>query len=179
MRGPPRLLLQYPLRKAIRSRPMTLFNPVFHCLTPIVTKRSKTQADEGLTSADEAGSVVLRQPPASKLANLFRIDVRDHALISAAQRSSSDKLNDVLSTLNKAIFQPSLPIFWPPPNFSANRNCMSSSHHIRKFSQVNCCRGRNAILPPYPAAGCQRSTATAVPGASRKASSVSSWKPPA
>ena len=30
--------------------------------------------------ADEAGSVVLRQPPASKLANLFRIDVRDHAL---------------------------------------------------------------------------------------------------
>src|SRR5271157_1985336 len=32
------------------------------------------------TPADEAGSVVLRQPPASKLANLFRIDVRDHAL---------------------------------------------------------------------------------------------------
>ena len=30
--------------------------------------------------ADEAGSVVLRQPPASKLANLFRIAVRDHAL---------------------------------------------------------------------------------------------------
>ena len=30
--------------------------------------------------ADEASSVVLRQPPASKLANLFRIDVRDHAL---------------------------------------------------------------------------------------------------
>ncbi|MGD0041123.1 MAG: hypothetical protein ABSE84_12005, partial [Isosphaeraceae bacterium] len=28
------------------------------------------------TPADEAGSVVLRQPPASKLANLFRIDVR-------------------------------------------------------------------------------------------------------
>src|SRR5208337_2372636 len=27
-----------------------------------------------------AGYVVLRQPPASKLANLFRIDVRDHAL---------------------------------------------------------------------------------------------------
>ena len=59
---------------------MTLFNPVFNCLTPIVIKRSKTQADEGLTPADEAGSVVLRQPPASKLANLFRIDVRDHAL---------------------------------------------------------------------------------------------------
>src|SRR5271157_4909095 len=36
--------------------------------------------EEGLTPADEAGSVVLRQPPASKLANLFRIDVRDHAL---------------------------------------------------------------------------------------------------
>jgi len=32
------------------------------------------------TPADEAGSVVLSQPPASKLANLFRIDVRDHAL---------------------------------------------------------------------------------------------------
>ena len=32
------------------------------------------------TPADEAGYVVLRQPPASKLANLFRIDVRDHAL---------------------------------------------------------------------------------------------------
>ena len=59
---------------------MTLFNPVFNCLTPIVIKRSKTQAEEGLTPADEAGSVVLRQPPVSKLANLFRIDVRDHAL---------------------------------------------------------------------------------------------------
>src|SRR5271157_93759 len=32
------------------------------------------------TPADEAGYVVLRQPPASKLANLFRIDVRDHVL---------------------------------------------------------------------------------------------------
>src|SRR5271165_5372696 len=32
------------------------------------------------TSADEASYVVLRQPPASKLANLFRIDVRYHAL---------------------------------------------------------------------------------------------------
>src|SRR5208283_2544694 len=32
------------------------------------------------TPADEAGSVVLRQPPASMLANLCRIDVRDHAL---------------------------------------------------------------------------------------------------
>src|SRR5208337_4800486 len=37
-------------------------------------KRLKTQADEGLTPADEAGYVVLRQPPASNLANLFRID---------------------------------------------------------------------------------------------------------
>ena len=46
---------------------MTLFNPVFNCLTPIVIKRSRTQADEGLTPADEAGSVVLRQPPASEL----------------------------------------------------------------------------------------------------------------
>ena len=33
---------------------MTLFNPVFNCLTPIVIKRSKTQADEGLTTADVA-----------------------------------------------------------------------------------------------------------------------------
>ncbi len=32
------------------------------------------------TPADEAGSVVPRQPPASKLANLFRIDAWDHAL---------------------------------------------------------------------------------------------------
>ena len=66
--------------QGIRLRPMTLFNPVFNCLTPIVIKRLKTQTDEGLTPADEAGSVVLRQPPASKLANLFRIDVRDHTL---------------------------------------------------------------------------------------------------
>ena len=35
--------------RAIRLRPMTLFNPVFNCLTPIVIKRSKTQADEGLS----------------------------------------------------------------------------------------------------------------------------------
>src|SRR5208282_776707 len=40
----------------------------------------KTQADEGLTTADEAGYVVLRQPPASELANLFRIDAWNHAL---------------------------------------------------------------------------------------------------
>ena len=66
--------------QAIRLRPMTLFNPVFNCLTPKGVKRLKTQADEGLTPADEAGYVVLRQPPASKLANLFRINVRDHAL---------------------------------------------------------------------------------------------------
>src|SRR5271157_2136756 len=32
------------------------------------------------TPADEAGYVFPRQPQASKLANLFRIDVRDHAL---------------------------------------------------------------------------------------------------
>src|SRR5271166_271219 len=32
------------------------------------------------TPADEAGYVVLRQPPASELANLFRIDAWDHAL---------------------------------------------------------------------------------------------------
>ena len=59
---------------------MTLFNPVFNRQTPKGVKRLKTQADEGLTPADEAGYVVLRQPPASKLANLFRIDVWDHAL---------------------------------------------------------------------------------------------------
>ena len=66
--------------QGIRLRPMTLFNPVFNCLTPIVIKRLKTQADEGLTPADEAGYVVLRQPPASELANLFRIDAWNHAL---------------------------------------------------------------------------------------------------
>ena len=72
--------------QGIRLRPMTLFNPVFNCVTPKGIKRSKTQADEGLTPADEAGYVVLRQPPASKLANLFRIDVRDHALSLATQQ---------------------------------------------------------------------------------------------
>ena len=66
--------------QGIRLRPMTLFNPVFNSYTPKGVKRLKTRANEGLTPADEAGSVVLRQPPASKLANLFRIDVRDHAL---------------------------------------------------------------------------------------------------
>ena len=66
--------------QAIRLRPMTLFNPVFNRQTPKGLNRLKTQADEGLTTADEAGYVVLRQPPASKLANLLRIDVRDHAL---------------------------------------------------------------------------------------------------
>src|SRR5208337_4441052 len=65
--------------RAIRLRPMTLFNPVFNCVTPKGIKRSKTQADEGLTPADEAVYVFLSQPPASKLANLSRIDVRDHA----------------------------------------------------------------------------------------------------
>ena len=52
------------------------------CFRPVPkgVKRLKTQADEGLTTADEAGYVVLSQPLASKLANLFRIDVRDHAL---------------------------------------------------------------------------------------------------
>src|SRR5208283_4186003 len=39
--------------RAIRLRPMTLFNPVFNLLTPIVIKRLKTQADEGLTSKEE------------------------------------------------------------------------------------------------------------------------------
>ena len=45
---------------------MTLFNPVFNRVTPKGIKRSKTQADEGLTPADEAGYVFLSQPqPAS------------------------------------------------------------------------------------------------------------------
>jgi hypothetical protein len=43
-------------------------------LTPKGIKRSKTQADEGLTTADEAGYVALRQPPASKQ---IKIDVND------------------------------------------------------------------------------------------------------
>jgi hypothetical protein len=66
--------------QAIRLRPMTLFNPVFNCHTPKGVNRSKTQADEGLTTADETGYVFPRQPQASKLANLFRIDSWDHAL---------------------------------------------------------------------------------------------------
>src|SRR5271157_3669637 len=48
--------------QGIRLCPMTLFNPVLNCLTPIVVKRSKTRADEGLTTADEAGYVFLHQP---------------------------------------------------------------------------------------------------------------------
>ena len=37
--------------KGIRLCPMTLFNPVFNCLTPIVIKRSKTQARGGTDSS--------------------------------------------------------------------------------------------------------------------------------
>ena len=37
--------------QGIRLRPMTLFNPVFNCLTPIVIKRSKTQAEGGTDSS--------------------------------------------------------------------------------------------------------------------------------
>jgi len=64
---------------------MTLFNPVFNCLTPIVIKRSKTQADEGLTTADEAGYVVLLQLQASKLANL---DTRERTVFTRSQSGS-------------------------------------------------------------------------------------------
>src|SRR5208283_3530559 len=78
--------------QAIKLRPMTLFNPVFNCLTPKGIKRSKTQADEGLTQDDEAGYVFLRQPPASKLAKLFRIDVRDHALGLVTQQLGGREL---------------------------------------------------------------------------------------
>ena len=52
--------------QGIRLRPMTLFNPVFNRLTPKGIKRLKTQTDDGLTPADEAGSVVLRQPPSQQ-----------------------------------------------------------------------------------------------------------------
>src|SRR5208282_464715 len=41
--------------QAIRLRPMTLFNPVFNCQTPIVIRRLKTQADEGLGPQPKAG----------------------------------------------------------------------------------------------------------------------------
>ena len=37
--------------QGIKLCPMTLFNPVFNCLTPIVIKRSKTQAEEGTDSS--------------------------------------------------------------------------------------------------------------------------------
>src|SRR5208283_5049707 len=46
--------------QAIRLRPMTLFNPVFNCLTPIVIKRSKTQAEEGLGPQPKAGDTSRR-----------------------------------------------------------------------------------------------------------------------
>src|SRR5271157_2037695 len=84
---------------------MTLFNPVFNRLTPKGIKRLKTQADEGLTTADEAGSVVLRQPPASKLANLFRIDT---------SKEPSAGLMRFLET-----------------NFFASTVCETSSRHVR------------------------------------------------
>src|SRR5271166_278758 len=64
------------------------------CSTPFLiarrlkgVKRLKTQADGGLTPADEAGYVVLRQPPASKLANLFKIDISEVEWPGAALRS--------------------------------------------------------------------------------------------
>jgi len=38
--------------QAIRSRPMTLFNPVFNCLTPKGIKRSKTQAAKKMRNAE-------------------------------------------------------------------------------------------------------------------------------
>ena len=41
----------------------------------------------GLTPADKAGYVVLRQPPASKLANLFKIDISEVEWPGAALRS--------------------------------------------------------------------------------------------
>ena len=41
--------------QAIRLRPMTLFNPVFNRQTPIVIRRLKTQADEGLGPQPKAG----------------------------------------------------------------------------------------------------------------------------
>src|SRR5208283_5036595 len=41
------------------------------------------------TPADEAGNVVLRQPSASKLASLLRIDVRYHALGLVTQQLGS------------------------------------------------------------------------------------------
>ena len=46
--------------QGIRLCPMTLFNPVFNCLTPIVIKRSKTQAEEGLGPQPKAGDTSRR-----------------------------------------------------------------------------------------------------------------------
>jgi len=74
---------------------MTLFNPVFNRQTPKVgLNRLKTQADEGLGPQPKAGDTSRRSwlyrsasAPASKLANLFRIDVRDHALGDLVQHS--------------------------------------------------------------------------------------------
>src|SRR5208337_1282109 len=55
--------------------------------------------------ADEAGSVVLRQPPASKLANLFRID------------TSKEPSADLTRSLET--------------NFFASTVCETSSRHVR------------------------------------------------
>src|SRR5271165_3068318 len=64
------------------------------------------------TSADEASYVVLRQPPASKLANLFRIDVRYHALglVVTQQLGGRVTVPAVLLALCRlvVVFQPQL-----------------------------------------------------------------------
>src|SRR5208337_4499224 len=66
------------------------------------------QADEGLTTADEAGYVVLRQPPASKLANLCRIDT---------SKEPSADLTRFLKT-----------------NFFASTVCETSSRQVRWYN---------------------------------------------
>ena len=52
------------------------------------------------TPADEAGYVVLRQPPASKLANLFRIADDEHPrMMTAGSHDKVMQVGEVLSSL--------------------------------------------------------------------------------
>jgi hypothetical protein len=62
---------------------------VFNCVTPKVVKRLKTQADEGLTTADEAGYVFLRQPQDSIEKSSARpLNSRSEQVVGASPRLS-------------------------------------------------------------------------------------------
>src|SRR5271165_4846437 len=79
------------------------------------------------TPADEAGSVVLRQPPASKLANLFRIDI---------SKEPSADLTRFLKT-----------------NFFARTVCETSSRQVRWYNVHHAYAGDPRRTVPSPARG--------------------------